>query len=147
MAGGRGAAEVKTLIPPWTFIPLITSANGGAINLISGDWVSPMPSSDFCLSLRILLGKSISSTPDFISIYNGTTNLNYYWVYVLHDAMQIHQKFCSCFQRRLDVVSFCANERWKLTMRNTHSQSRGSKSTMSNIFFTRLNLSDYRSSA
>ena len=71
--------EVKTLIPPWTFIALNTNQSGEAIKLITWDWVSSMPSSDFCLSFWIYADTATSDMVDLLNIYFNPSRLEIYW--------------------------------------------------------------------
>ena len=75
-------AEVKTLIPPWTFIPLITYENGAGFKLETWSWVSSMPSSDFCLSFWVYVNTETVFPSFILGISYGSNGSNeklLYW--------------------------------------------------------------------
>ena len=71
--------EVKTLIPPWSFIALNTYQNGEAINLIDWGWTS-LPSSDFSLAFWVYVSTATSSDPSIVYIQSGSeSSKEFFW--------------------------------------------------------------------
>ena len=70
--------ETRHLIPPWNFVFLDTSDNGGAINLSDWTWVSDMPSNDYCLSMWINADPTLAEGNDIIYLELGSQYTSFY---------------------------------------------------------------------
>ena len=70
--------EVKTLIPPWTFIALDTASSGGAFSLTDWTWAT-MPSADFCLAFWIYVDPVTTQGSHLVYIASPVATVALIW--------------------------------------------------------------------